>query len=180
MPSIRKDISGFPGYAVDSDGNVWSSWQLRPRGYSRGMESFIGSTWKKLKPSLKCTGYLSVNLWRDRKYTTCTLHFLVLTAFVGARAPGTECRHLDGNKLNVTLSNLVWGTAAENAEDQRRHGTKVKGSRVGSAKLVEEQVLEIRRRLEAGEKQYVLAQEFGVRPSAISDIKRRRRWNFLP
>lgn len=53
------------------------------------------------------------------------------------------------------------------------------GEKNPSAKLTEEQVLDIRTRREAGEKLVALAKEFGVQCDAISKIHRRRTWKHL-
>ena len=49
------------------------------------------------------------------------VHALVLHAFVGPRPEGLVIRHLDGNPQNNNLSNLRYGTQAENEGDKRSH-----------------------------------------------------------
>lgn len=65
--------------------------------------------------------YVIVNL-RNRNIP---VHRLVLLAFVGEPAAGDEARHLNGNNQDNALSNLAWGSRAENALDMVRHGTHV-------------------------------------------------------
>jgi hypothetical protein len=65
-------------------------------------------------------GHLKVQLGRRRREY---VHRLVLTAFRGPCPPGFECRHLDGNPSNNTVSNLTWGSQSENTLDRVRHGT---------------------------------------------------------
>jgi hypothetical protein len=48
--------------------------------------------------------------------------------------------------------------------------------RNSKAKLSVEQVLEVYRRVHAGESQVVLAKEFGIRPSAVSRINLGKSW----
>ena len=70
--------------------------------------------------------HLQVNIYTPGRNTKRSVHQLVLLAFVGPRPPGPEgeeIRHLDGDHLNNTLSNLVYGSRAENAHDRVRHGT---------------------------------------------------------
>lgn len=47
---------------------------------------------------------------------------LVLETFVGPRPPKMEPCHGDGDNLNDALTNLRWGTRAENIADQVKHG----------------------------------------------------------
>lgn len=67
-------------------------------------------------------GYLILDLWRDGKQQTRRAHHLVLAAFVGPRAEGMECRHLNGDPSDNRRTNLAWGTPAENDADTIRHG----------------------------------------------------------
>jgi hypothetical protein len=80
-------------------------------------------TGKTLTPTPDRTGHAYVSLSqssgpRRRRYT----HGLVLETFVGPRPVGQECLHDDGDPLNNHLSNLRWGTHAENMADRVRHG----------------------------------------------------------
>jgi hypothetical protein len=43
-----------------------------------------------------------------------TIHRLVLTAFVGPCPPGCEASHINGDRADNRLANLVWETHAEN------------------------------------------------------------------
>lgn len=54
------------------------------------------------------------------------------------------------------------------------------GMRSGTAKLTDEQVIEIRRRAATGEVNRRLAEEFGVQEQAISKIVHYQRWKHLP
>jgi hypothetical protein len=98
-----------------------------------------------------------------------------------------ECRHVDGDKRNNSLSNLAWGTPAENAADKVRHGTDPKsvarkyggnsGESNGRAKLKAHEVLEIVERLSGGEMPASLALEYGVSATAICCIRNGRKWS---
>ena len=57
------------------------------------------------------------------------LGVLVLTAFVGPRPIGLQCRHLDDNWFNNALSNLRWGTRSENAHDAYANSLRAKRRR---------------------------------------------------
>ena len=86
-------------------------------------------------------GHHQVALARgDGTSRSVLVHVLVLNAFVGPAPDGMGCRHLDGDPLNNLLSNLRWGTQAENIEDRARHGRTVRGERMYSARLSEDDV----------------------------------------
>lgn len=67
-------------------------------------------------------GYQRVTLSGARRWHV-GVHQLVLLAFVGPRPDGQEARHLDDDKDNNSLSNLVYGTPSENRYDAVRNGT---------------------------------------------------------
>lgn len=99
-------------------------------------------------------------------------------------APPTQKHHAahscgNGHEACVNPRHLRWATAKENFRDRVLHGTNICGKLHGMAKLTEDQVREIRRRRDAGEEQSVLAKEFGVVQSAISNIVNRKRWSHL-
>ena len=75
-----------------------------------------------LKLMLTTKGYPAVHLGREPRKVR-TVHSLVIEAFAGPCPEGLEVRHLDGDRLNPTLSNLAYGTKAENVRDSIRHGT---------------------------------------------------------
>lgn len=108
-------IEGHPGYRVGTDGSVWSCIK---RGNQKGVYL---KTWTQLKTSLSgYYGHQKVFLHAKQ----LLVHVLVLEAFRGPRPfPDWDSRHLDGNAGNNRLTNLKWGTKAENGLDRIRHGT---------------------------------------------------------
>jgi hypothetical protein len=104
------------------------------------------------------------------------LHSVVLEAFVGPRPEGLVGRHLDGDPSNNKLSNLRWGTAEENYDDRRSHGTENDGMRNGRAKLTDDQVRAIR---SSNERYADLATQHGVAVITISRVRRRVNWRHL-
>lgn len=76
-----------------------------------------------LKLRLDRYGYLRFHAG-GKPRRVLTVHRLILLAFAGQPPLGAnEARHLDGDPTNNQLSNLQWGSSAENKADQLRHGT---------------------------------------------------------
>jgi len=71
----------------------------------------------------------------------------------------------------------------DNARDMDKKGRRVntphRGEKHGMHILTEEQAREVRRRVEAGEKQNVIAKEFGIKSVTVSAIKTRRIWKWM-
>lgn len=159
---MRVTIAEFPAYSVDEQGNVFREGREEP-----------------IKHSLTRKGYATVNLSMKGKSMRVTVHRLVLEAFVGKRTEGMHGSHLDGNKLNNSISNLAWVTPHENEAHKALHGTKALGERNGAHKLSEEQIRIIRAAKAKGPREWGakrLAEMFGVDPSTISRAADGRHW----
>jgi hypothetical protein len=90
--------------------------------------------------------YLGISI----KSRPLRVHVLVAETYIGPRPPGHYCCHLDGNKYNNSVKNLVWATPKENYAHRYIHGTDVCGERSPRAKLTNAQAKEIRRRFIKG------------------------------
>lgn len=91
----------------------------------------------------KYSGYCRIGLW-DGKDHTEYVHRLILETFIGPCPDKHEALHGDGTRTNNSLSNLRWGTRAENVADAAMHGTDTSGYRNGGAKLTKLDVLWLR------------------------------------
>jgi hypothetical protein len=134
------------------------------------------TTGKFLRLTVSNRGYETCAVWKDGIQKFRFVHRLVLDAFVGPKRPGEHCRHLNGNKRDNRLSNLKWGTAAENHADQVAHGTRAVGSRVCGARLTEDSARFI---ANSNMGSFALARMFGVSPGAIWKIRSGRSWKHL-
>lgn len=157
-------VAGFDGYEVSDFGRV-RSWRRSGRASSMRKTPLV----RKQVPDKD--GYLTLILSIRGEVSCKKVHHLVLEAFVGQRGAGQECLHGDRNPRNNRLTNLSWGTSAQNTQDQIRHGTDTRGHRNGGAKLTPAQVRALRRRLIEGEDGRVVATKFGVSEATVSRIK---------
>lgn len=154
-------VKDFPNYAVTKTGKVWSYRRKR---------------WLKL--NVDSRGYLRVDLpVSPCVYKHKLIHHLVLETYRESKPVGKICRHLDGNKLNNDLENLVWGTHKENAADSKKHGTFICGEKQGLSKLTWNDVAFIRWIYEFGIfSQRKLAKFFSVSQSQIWCVVNNRTW----
>jgi hypothetical protein len=101
------------------------------------------------------------------------------------------CHHCD-NPPCCNPAHLFLGTDADNVHDMVSKGRNVRpprdessvnfprGERCHAAKLTEGQVIEIRRRYDAGDKRMEMAREFGVDYTLIWQIGKRKAWKHVP
>jgi len=112
--------------------------------------------------------------------TTIIVTRIVYTLTHGPIADELVVRHSCDNRRCCNVKHLSTGTQADNVHDtisrgRYRHRTLV-GEQVGTAKLTDVKVRDIRARLKAGVLPSVLAREYGVSKATISMVRRRRRW----
>ena len=106
--------------------------------------------------------YMGVNLGKNNRAKLWHVHRLVAITFLGPPPTAKhEVRHLDGCRNNNRITNLSWGTHKENGQDMIRHGRTrlTRGSQIGVSKLVESDVVIIKR---SNKTSKVLSVEFSV------------------
>ena len=159
---------------IGSDGSAYS---FRVRGsHDRSNRLKIG--YKMLDKW--CKGYPAIFVAIEYgKTKLITRHTLVLETFISPRADGMEASHLDGNRLNPNLSNLVWESRKDNHRRKIEHGTAQRGENSGNAKLTLRDVIEIKARLASGESPKDISKFYGVVSCTISAIKHKRLWRHV-
>lgn len=127
--------------------------------------------WNK---SWQTTGYGQFQL----KYKNHAAHRYSYESFVGPITDNLCVLHKCDTRACVNPDHLFLGTKGDNARDAVSKGrqTRVQGSKNGHAKLDEAKVLVIRN---SDKKNKVLAAEYGVDPSVISEVKNRKIWRHV-
>jgi hypothetical protein len=173
---VWRAIPGYDGYEVSSLGRVRSIdrevVQVSPWG---------GMIRRRLRGKILATGchpdgHLLVNLSVGNVPASKSVHNLVLLTFVGKRPRGLEACHNDGDPENNRLSNLRYDTHLNNEADKLTHGTRPRGERHGNSHLTREQVIEIRDSKLMGR---LLAKTYGVSPTQICNIRKRKAWGWI-
>ena len=116
MSEEWRDIQGYEGlYQVSNLGNIKSLFRYK----------------KILKKSPVSSGYLSVELWKDKKNRRHLIHRLVAKAFIPNPEQLPQINHKDEDKTNNQVDNLEWCTAKYNmnygtGNSRRRENTDYK------------------------------------------------------
>ncbi len=172
----RKEITDYPNYRIDTNGDVWSCWR---RVQSKAV---IGDEWHKLKPFKTKWGYALVRLCNGiLPNRGISVHSLVLKAFIGMPEKGYEANHKNGIKDDNRLENPEWCTRAENQIHAIKTGLKevIKGDKASWAKLTSKQVRVIKWALHYGCAHIFLAKAVGVGRASISQIARGKNWKHI-
>lgn len=107
-----KEIDYAPGYFVSELGIVYGPGSLGHRGWHI-QKSYSNDAY----------GHQIVDLYINGKRQHRYVAVLVAEAFIPNPNGFPEVRHIDGNPYNNHVSNLEWGTHADNMHDAQRHGT---------------------------------------------------------
>lgn len=176
-----KDIPGFPGHRVGSDGSVWSCRERKFPG-GGGCRSVVGGTWRRLRLRPRKYGHLEVKLHNGSGITFIRqVHRLVLESFVGPCPDGMECCHFpDRNPTNNRIENLRWDTRTGNASDAVKHGTFPRGETNGKHVVTKEIVRLIRAAHTTGSTIAALSRKYQVSIGCISHIVHRKNWKHVP
>lgn len=90
------------------------------------------------------------------------------------------CHRCD-NPTCVNPDHLFVGSRADNVKDmhEKNRNRDDRGSKHPMAKLNEDKVIQIRKKINNGDRQIDLAKEYDVHPMTISNIKNRKKWKHI-
>lgn len=149
-----KNIPGYPGYQASTLGRI--------RSLDRWITGRYGQMHQQgriLRPAVNGGGYAHVHLGKGRdRY----VHRLVLLTFEGECPAGQEARHGVNGKTDNSITNLCYGTRAENCADKQRDGTVGRSTAPHRVKLSPELVVAARVAHGAGRSVRSLAIAHGV------------------
>lgn len=134
MSEIWKAVPGYEGlYEVSNCGRVRSLDRVvhRPKG------DYVHKG-RILKPGIASNGYYTVNLSKDGKGDTKTVHWLVAKAFLPNPNNLPYINHKDEGRTNNHVDNLEWCTPSYNS----RYGTTQKRLSAKKSFAVEQYDLE--------------------------------------
>lgn len=107
-----REIPGFPGYRVFSDGRIWSKPRLDACNHPQG------GLFLKTKPDTQ--GYLQVALALNGRAHFRRVHRLVASAFLPGFKKTDQVNHIDGDKKNNRIENLEACSSRHNIDHRER------------------------------------------------------------
>ena len=148
--------------------------------------AFIQRFWKRVNrrqptdcwPWIGCTNGLGYG--RVKLGARCTpvvyTHRVAWELSFGAIPEGKQVLHRCDNPPCCNPGHLFVGTQLDNMHDAIAKGRNARGARVGSAKLTDAKVLEIRAARAGGEKGVSVAARFGISQATVSEVCSGKLW----
>ena len=129
---MKKTIKEYPAYKISKQGKIYTCFKPKT--------SIQTNEWKELKQVYdKSCGYMIVTLADGKgKRQNKRVHRLLMEAFVPNPNNYPHVNHIDGNKLNNSLSNLEWCSASHNT----RHAVNLGLMKPVNEKPVEQYTLD--------------------------------------
>lgn len=113
-------------------------------------------------------------IWHQGK--NCSTHKIAWQLAFGEIPEGFQVNHTCDNRRCCNPEHLYLGSQAQNVADAMARQRHVHGTSVGTSVLTDGQVAAI---LKDQRKLVIIAREYGVNPSTISLIKRRKTWKHI-
>ncbi len=115
----------------------------------------------------------------DGRWVMKSAHRMSWEIHCGQIPAGAFVLHSCDNRRCVNPAHLRLGSATDNAADMVSRNRQARGIDKQSAKLVPVQVMEIRKRIKAGDRLMAVSSEFGISKSAASMIANGKRWKHI-
>ena len=130
--------------------------------------------WEWLGPVFRSNGRARLILGRNNILASRLMYVLEFGA-IGSLYVLHSC----DNVLCIKPSHLSLGTSQDNADDMISKGRSLTGEKNAAAKLTEDQVRDLRRRIKQGELATVVAREYGITSTTAYMIRDRKIWRHV-
>lgn len=155
----------------------WSKYAATKNG------SVFGSRGKKLTPIIHHTGYVVYTVGGHGVRKQVRGHRFIWECFFGKIPEDKMINHINGDKTDNRLENLELVTCQENVLHSWNvlgRVCKSRGEKSSTAKLTEQQALQIIQMCKDGYCNQEIGRIYGLHPNYVSLIRHNKRWRHLP
>jgi len=174
MKSDIIDMPKFPGYRIDTNGDVWSCWN------NGGIKT---QNYKKHIGVLDKNGYKIYLIKNNKKIKKgYRAHRLIADHFISNPLNKPFVCHNDSNPQNNKLSNLRWDDGKGNMKDRKSRGLYGLnfGEKNGSAKLSKEEVVLIKMlKRDSLLSNVRVGKIFNISRTSIYNIVNSKNWSYV-
>lgn len=164
---------------VHNDGHIY---RVAKRGWDQWNKKVVTRKCKIVRAEHFNGKYLMIRVMINGVRRHFGAHRFVFYHFKGEIPVGMTINHIDGNKLNNHPDNLELATNSEQAIHRIRvlkNGFDQDGEKNSQSKLTFDQVKEIIKRRNLGEKLKSIANDFNVSDKHVSKLALRQRWKHI-
>jgi len=175
---VWRDVVGWEDrYEVSSLGIVKSKSYLKHTENMHGPMSFWTKP-KVMRQTNNASGYLTIDLRRDKTRATGLVHRLVATAFLENPENLPIVNHMDSNRKNNCKSNLEWCTHQYNVQHSYDTGSNSNAGDLHPRKVLSEALVrEMRLKYNTGTTRKQLVEEYGFKYCTIDKAVRGINWS---
>lgn len=173
-------IPGTPGYELSSDLRVRKPELIYAQKGPSPRQCTATGRWEIVKFSWIKGRAAFFHSRKGAKKKMLYLHRAVAMLAYGPIPDGMFVRHYDDDVTNNYTSNLCFGTYLDNAVDRERNGHAARGEKIGTSRLTEEKVQDIRFCF-ARQKRSIneISRDFDVSRSTIVRVVKRVTWTHV-
>lgn len=172
----------FDYYAASKDGRIFTKPCLRLRGLPKSGPRPRANYWREVSTFVvqpkHTPPYRKCRITQGGETRLVLVHRFILECWEGVQPQEVVTRHLNGDSLDNRLCNLKYGTIRENVQDTFKHsGNYAEGEKNGRASLTEDDVRNIRKRFDLGERVAEIQRDYPyVTKTTIDYAAKRKTW----
>lgn len=176
-----KDVVGWEDrYEVSNFGGVRSKSYLKHTCNMHGPMSFMTQA-KDMAQTVNASGYLTIDLRKDKTRAAGIVHRLVAKAFIANPEDLPIVNHMDSDRRNNHFSNLEWCTQQHNVQHSYDSGSNSNAADLHPRRVLSSAIVaEMKALFRNGTSRNALVELYGFKYCTIDKAVRGINWSNVP